>query len=99
MKVKLNYTLTDQDYLTEQSHHERIMKLDYTKEYEISCYEGNACIDGGFDLTEIIREMIKDNKTQAKGTLICKGLLRKHTKNRCLRQLDYLIEFIDKESL
>ncbi|WP_094702738.1 hypothetical protein [Brevibacillus laterosporus] len=94
MKIKLNYTLTDQDHLTETSHHERIMELDYTREYIISCYEGNACIKGGFDLTEVIRKMIKNSETQIKGTLICKGLLRKHTKNRCLRKLDYSIELI-----
>jgi hypothetical protein len=31
------------------------------------------CVDGGFDLTEVITSMIKNRGTQEKGTLICKG--------------------------
>jgi len=31
------------------------------------------CVDGGFDLTEVITAMIKNRKADVKGTLSCKG--------------------------
>jgi hypothetical protein len=31
------------------------------------------CVDGGFDLTEVVNAMIRNRKVKAKGTLSCKG--------------------------
>ena len=31
------------------------------------------CVDGGFDLTQVINAMIKNRKVETKGTLSCKG--------------------------
>jgi hypothetical protein len=31
------------------------------------------CVDGGFDLTQVITAMIRNRKMDAKGTLSCKG--------------------------
>jgi hypothetical protein len=31
------------------------------------------CVDGGFDLTQVITSMIRNRKEDAKGTLSCKG--------------------------
>jgi hypothetical protein len=31
------------------------------------------CVDGGFDLTEVITEMIKNRRAGTKGALNCKG--------------------------
>ncbi len=31
------------------------------------------CVDGGFDLTQVITEMIRDRRVDAKGALNCKG--------------------------
>jgi hypothetical protein len=31
------------------------------------------CVDGGFDLTQVITSMIKDRRADVKGTLSCKG--------------------------
>jgi hypothetical protein len=32
------------------------------------------CVDGGFDLTQVINAMIKSRKVETKGTLSCKGI-------------------------
>ena len=40
--------------------------------FVINCLRQD-CVDGGFDLTEVITAMIKDRKADAKGTLSCKG--------------------------
>jgi hypothetical protein len=31
------------------------------------------CVDGGFDLTQIVTTMIKNHRAEVNGTLICKG--------------------------
>ena len=31
------------------------------------------CVDGGFDLTQVITTMIRNRRAEGKGTLICKG--------------------------
>ena len=31
------------------------------------------CVDGGFDLTQVITTMIRNRRVEGKGTLICKG--------------------------
>ncbi len=33
----------------------------------------SGCIDGGFDLTPVITEMVKKHKKLKKGTLVCSG--------------------------
>ena len=40
--------------------------------FVINCLRQD-CVDGGFDLTEVITAMIKNRKADAKGTLSCKG--------------------------
>jgi hypothetical protein len=33
----------------------------------------NGCTDGGFDLSPVIKEMVKKHNKLKKGTLFCKG--------------------------
>ena len=40
--------------------------------FVINCLRQD-CVDGGFDLTEVITAMIKNRKVDAKGALSCKG--------------------------
>lgn len=40
--------------------------------FMINCLRKD-CIDGGFDLTQVINTMIKSRKVQTKGALTCKG--------------------------
>ncbi|MEW6584753.1 MAG: hypothetical protein AB1442_03970 [Nitrospirota bacterium] len=32
-----------------------------------------GCVDGGFDLTPVIQEMVKDHRKAGKGRLVCNG--------------------------
>jgi hypothetical protein len=40
--------------------------------FMVNCLR-KECIDGGFDLTQVITEMIRNRRVDAKGALSCKG--------------------------
>jgi hypothetical protein len=40
--------------------------------FTVNCLR-QECVDGGFDLTQIITAMIRDRRVDAKGSLNCKG--------------------------
>jgi len=40
--------------------------------FTVNCLR-QECVDGGFDLTQVITAMIRNRKVDAKGSLSCKG--------------------------
>ncbi len=40
--------------------------------FTVNCLRKD-CVDGGFDLTQVITAMIRNRRVDAKGTLSCKG--------------------------
>ena len=40
--------------------------------FKINCLRKD-CVDGGFDLTQVITAMVHNRKTEAKGTIMCEG--------------------------
>jgi len=40
--------------------------------FVVNCLN-KECVDGGFDLTHVVNEMIKNRRAEARGTICCEG--------------------------
>jgi len=52
-----------------------------------------GCVDGGFDLTSVIKKMVKDRKKTGKGKLVCHGKTDADSLNHASIEYDIEIQF------
>jgi hypothetical protein len=100
IKIKKDFIDYDtNEHLNENSQEWDIPLTTYAL-FEIKCpmYE---CVDGGFDLTDIITKTIKNKLTHKKGSLTCQGWQDQERvgKHQCLTKLLYEIRIEYSQNL
>ena len=63
--------------------------------FNMECFT-TECTNGGFELTPMIKKMVKDRKKTAKGKLVCKGINESNIKNHMTMSYDINIKYKSK---
>lgn len=67
--------------------------------FDVHCFR-DQCIDGGFDLSDIVFSMLQSREVKKRGRLTCQGRIGPVGSFTCLYELHYeiTVEHTDKES-
>ena len=92
-KIKLFFRYHDNDNMVKDSDKEIVIIPESTAFFKFDC-PYRECIDGGFDLTIEVTDMLKSHKNIISGQKICNGWQDKERINihHCLCKLTYKIE-------
>jgi len=68
--------------------------------FEIECPH-RECLDGGFDLSSLVNDMIQKHQSKAVGKVVCQGWQDRErmNKHRCFSELSYSIEVLYRSAL
>ena len=77
----------------------KVWKPDHDAFFEIQCLD-RECICGGFDLTRVIEEAVKNRQSDVEGRLTCEGWQdsERYRKTRCMITLDYRVSLTYRSS-